>query len=496
MQISSYSNSVTMKSAIGNIQQQLADLQRQLTTGYKANSFSQLGTSTSLVLALNNQVDQSNSYLSTINATQLRIQTSSNVMSSLNTIASSLQTGGLSGAFNLTSNAGTQTSLQETAGSYLSQITSMLNENVADRQLFGGKNTQTPPVVSPSLMLNGDTTHAGLTTLIAQRNQADLGATGTGRLTVSSPASGSVAVTEDAGIFGFKLSNVSSSLTGATVTPPSGSPASLNVAFGATLPANGDSISMDLKLPDGTTTTIKLTATSTSPAGAGQFTIGADAATTAANFQAALGTSIQTEAKTTLTAASAVQASNEFFSNPPLRVAGTPLTSATGLQNGTPNDTVIWYQGDTSQPAGNNFVSTIGSGQQVSYGARADQTAISTLVKTAALLSAVQYSSSDPNAAASYAALTQRTSTALTYTNTQSLQDIATDLGLKSANLTAATSNLKTQVSTSQSLLANNINSDDTTVATQLSALMTQLQASYQVTATLSKLSLATYLPA
>lgn len=491
MQVSSYSQSVTMKNAVGQIQAQLADLQRQLTTGIKADSFSTLGTSTSLVLALNDHVDQSTSYVSTIDATQLRLKVSSDVLTRVNTIASDMQTGGLTSNFDPQS--GSQTPLQQTAGSYLTELTSLLNESVADRQLFGGKDTQTPPVVSADLMLNGDTTRAGLKTVIAERNQADLGANGQGRLSLSSPASGTTAVTEDAGVFGFKLGNVSSSLSGATVAGPTGSPASLDVAFGASLPNAGDSISIDLKLPDGTSTTVKLTATSANPPAGGQFTIGADAATTAANFQAALGGALQGEASRTLTAASAVQASNDFFGNPPQRVSGAPAT-ATGLVAGTPADTVYWYQGDTSGTPGNNFISTIGDGQQMAYGARADQSAIATVVKAAALLAAVNYSSADPSAAASYSALTQRTSSALSFSGTQSVKGIITGMGLQAANLDTAKTNLQTQISTSQTLLADKQNADSYSVATQLSTLMTQLQASYQVTASLSKLTLANFL--
>lgn len=494
MQISSLSQSTAMKNSIANIQTQLADLQRQLTTGQKADSFATLGSATSLVLSLNNQVTQSNSYISTIDTIGLRIDTTANALTSINTMVSKLQTGGLTTTFDLSNGTGSQTSFQVTAGAYLDQMVSLLNESVADRYLFSGKSVQTAPVVSTDLMLNGDTAHAGLKTVISERNQADLGADGMGRLSTSAPTTDSVSLTEDAGVFGFKLSSVSSNLAGTTVTGPTGSPASLNVQFGTTLPAEGDTISMDMTLPDGTSTTVKLTATTESPAGAGQFTIGADAATTAANFQSSLESAVKTEAASTLKAASTVEAGNDFFGNPPQRVSGADPYTATGLQDGTTADTVYWYQGDSSGTAGDNFIATIGDGQQIAYGARADQSAITTAVKNAALLTAVQYDSTDTNAAASYAALTERTSKALNYENTQSLEGLVTKIGLQSANLDAAKTDLQTQVSTSQSLLGDNLNADDYDVTVKLTTLMTQLQASYQVTSSLSKLSLVSYM--
>ena len=494
MQISSLSQSTAMKNSIANIQTQLADLQQQLTTGYKADTYAKLGSATSVVLSLNNQVSQSNSYINTINTVQLRIQTSADALTSINSMASSVKTGSLTSSFNLSAGTGTQTSFQTTAGAYLDQMVSLLNQNVADRYLFGGKDTQTTPVVSTDLMLNGDTAHAGLKTVIAERAKADLGADGMGRLSTSTPTADSVSLTEDTGVFGFKLSSVSSNLTGATVTGPTGSPASLNVQFGSTLPTDGDTISLDMKLPDGTTTTIKLTATTKSPAGAGQFSIGADAATTAANFQSALTTSIKSEAGSTLKAASAVQAGNDFFGNPPQRVSGSDPYTATALQDGTTADTVFWYQGDTSGTAGDNFVATVGDGQQIAYGARADQSAIATALKAAAVISVVQYDATDTNAAASYSALTQRTATALNYKGTQSIEGIVTKLGLQSSNLDSTKASLQTQISTSQSLLGDNLNANDYEVSTKLTTLMTQLQASYQITSSLSKLSLVSYM--
>jgi flagellar hook-associated protein 3 FlgL len=496
MQISSLSQSTAMKNGISQLQTQLADLQRQLTTGYKTDSHAGLGGSTSLVLALNNQLTQSTNHINTIDATQLRLDVTSSALERLGNIASTLQTGGLTSDFQLVGSD--QTSLQKTAGMTLEEIVSLLNESVADRQLFGGKDTQTPPVVSTDLMLNGDTTHAGLRQLVSERAQADLGADGRGRLALSSPASGTVALTENTGVFGFKLDTISSTLTGTTVNAPSGTPPALSVVFSSTLPNPGQSVSLDLTLPDGTSTTVTLTATSSNPPAAGQFTIGADAATTATNFSAALDTAIQREAKTSLTAASAVQASNEYFdydaSNPPQRVDGPPFNTATGLRDATASDTVFWYQGDNSEAAGDNFIATIGNGQQIAYGARADQSAIRTVVRNAALLTAVTYGDTTSESSASYTALTSRTSSALNFEGVQSVKDIVTGLGLKSANLELAKNNLETSIATSKGLLDDTQNADSYEVATKLSTLMTQLQSSYQITASLAKLSLTNYL--
>ena len=497
MQISSYAQSLTMRNSISQIQTQLSDLQRQLTSGLKTDSYAGLGDARSLVLALTGQMQKSNSYLDTIQSTQLRITSSMNALQNLNNIGSELKTGSLSSTFKLTS--GGQTDLQITAGMRLSEAVDLMNLNVADRQLFGGKDTQTTPVVTSAMMLDGDTTHAGLKTLIAQRNAADIG-DGLGRLALTSATPGTVNIAEDASpsAFGFKLSNFNSTLSGTTVSDPATTPASLDVAFGATQPSEGQSVSFDLKLPDGTSTTVKLTATLKSPPGAGEFTIGTDAATTATNFQSALTTSIQSEAKQSLVAASTVQAGNEFFTNPPMRVDGPPYNTATATVAGTPDNTVIWYRGDSTGTPGNNFIATVGDGAQIAYGARADQGALATVVKNAALLAAVSYTGTSANAAdetKAYAELTKRTASSLNHNDgSQSLESVMTDMGLKSATINTAQTKLQTQISTSKSVLADTTNADPYDVATKLSSLMTQLQASYQVTSSLSQLSLVKFL--
>ena len=105
--------------------------------------------------------------------------------------------------------------------------------------------------------MNGTGTQAGLKQVIAERAQADLAPPALGRLVISSPSRRprcTVSAEDVAGSpFGLKLSSVSSSLTGATVTGPSGSPAAVSVDLGATNPNPGDQVSFTFNLPDGTT---------------------------------------------------------------------------------------------------------------------------------------------------------------------------------------------------------------------------------------------------
>jgi hypothetical protein len=237
----------------------------------------------------------------------------------------------------------------------------ILNLQAGDRYLFSGSAINTPSVASMDDILNGTTTQAGLKQVISERAQAD-GTTGLGRLVITTPVltPTSVQVAEDAAgsPFGLKLSAISSSLTGATVTGPAGSPAAISVDLGASNPNNGDKVSFAFTLPDGTTESIQLTASSATPPPVGSFAIGATSTLTAANLKAALNIAIGTLANTSLVAASAVAAGNDFFNS-----AGTatgsvvnnkaavpaPITGATLLSGAASTDslTTNFAAGDT-----------------------------------------------------------------------------------------------------------------------------------------------------
>ena len=118
----------------------------------------------------------------------------------------------------------------------------------------------------------------------------------------------------------------------------------MSVTLGAVNPNAGETVAFTFNLPDGTTATLTLEATASATPGPNQFTIGATPADTATNLQAALTSGLGTLANTSLAAASAIAASDNFFNidatHPPLRVGGPPFASATALVAGTSADTV------------------------------------------------------------------------------------------------------------------------------------------------------------
>ena len=150
-----------------------------------------------------------------------------------------------------TGDSGSATS-QMTASNNLDEVLGLLNSQAGDRYLFSGRAADQPAVDSLDHIMNGDGARAGLKQVIAERNQADLGSNGLGRLAVSAPTVTSVAVAEDAAgsPFGLKLAGVISTLGNATVYGPTGVPPAVSVALTG-LPTTEIACSFALRSPTG-----------------------------------------------------------------------------------------------------------------------------------------------------------------------------------------------------------------------------------------------------
>ena len=257
---------------------------------------------------------------------------------------------------------------------------------------------------------------------------------------------------------------------------------------------------MRLNLPDGTSENLTLTATTNSPPGANEFTIGATVGQTATNFQTALTTSIENLGASALTAASAVAASSEFFNadvnNPPQRVGGLPpYFAATGMVAGTTANTVIWYTGETgSDPARSTATARIDQSLSVSYGARANEEAIRNLVQNVATLAAVTISPTNPNGVALSGELDNRIAVNIGNTSIQTISDIETDLASAQTSLQAAKGRHQQANATLSDFLQQIDGVSNEEVGAQLLTLQTRMQASLQLTSMLYQTSLVNYL--
>lgn len=286
-------------------------------------------------------------------------------------------------------------------------------------------------------------------------------ATGMGRLTLGTSGD-TVSLSENAPVspnHGFRIgspSAVSANPGGVTATQ-SGDPATLNVQFGADAAA-GDSVKLTLTDPSGKTREVTLTAVS-GKAVAGQFSLGATAEETAANFQAALNRAV---------------------------------TQAAADAEGNPRQSVS---------------SAIEDSGRVNYGMQANESGYLRMIRTMAAMSVETYpeirNASDPDASdlkpakLRFDAMARRQQLELSEGHNAergSIEIVTMELGVARASLQAASqrhTNYKTQL---DNLLSDVETVSKEDVAMEIMALQTRLTASYQVTSMVSQLSLVNFL--
>ena len=253
--------SQVIQSLVG-MRTQFNDLERQLSTGKKSDTYAGLGLGAGLSVNLNAQLSAIGGFDAGISTANTRINVVQQALTSMGKLGDTMRTNLEQSNINSDGFSTAQSSAQAT----LQQLLGMLNTQDGNGYVFSGLSTDQASVESYDHIINGNGGQAGLKQVISERNQADLGADGLGRLAVASPTSTSVSVSEDAvSPFGFKLGSVGSSLSNAAVTGPTGSPASLSVDFSAGQPKDGETLSLKLNLPDGSSENLTLTATTQSP---------------------------------------------------------------------------------------------------------------------------------------------------------------------------------------------------------------------------------------
>ncbi|ESR26763.1 flagellin [Lutibaculum baratangense] len=493
MAIAPLSHSAGWLRGISEARNQMFDLQRQLTTGKKADLYSGLGGGGAIDTAvrMRARVDTLGAYQSSVKLVASRMDTMETVLGRYDALTRETRTA-VANTMPLADLPNPLT-LKQQARYSLDEAVTLLNSELGGRQLFSGRALETEPVISASKIIDGDPPLAGFDIVAADRLKADLGDDGLGRLDLGVTDS-TVTLSEDAAgsVFGFKISGVTSTLGGdTTVTAPAGDPAVTEVTFGATLPEKGQSISFKLDMPDGTSTTIKLTAVATPSEEKNTFVIGEDADETAANMKAALQEAVGFAAKTELSAASSFAAANDFFDNdPPLRVdtSSLALGEATGLRSGA-DDTVRWYKGANSSDPRSSSVASVSDELDVKYGAQANEKELRATLKNLAVMSVADYELPGKEGEGLYTAKSQRLITNL-YGAAKGINEVRADVAMQRVTVEKADERNKLQKTTAEDLLGSVEDADINEVAVMLLQLQTQLQGSYQVTAMLSQLSL------
>lgn len=276
-------------------------------------------------------------------------------------------------------------------------------------------------------------------------------AEGMGRLGVS--ANGNAVTLQEAAPsssqHGFQISDAVLDPAGPRITTSHSAtnPSSTTITMAAQ-PLPGDKVTLKLTEPGGTVREVTLTAVQ-GKAGAGQFSIGIDEADTAVNFASAL------------TAAA---------------------TYAAGLAEGNPRQSVSAQVDDATR---------------VNYGIQANESGLLRLMRTLGSLSIETYSESDPSSKGRYDAMAVRQQAQMSEGHNSeagSIEIMTMELGVAQSIIGNAASRHTAYKAQLENLLSDveTVNKED--VAMEILALQTRLQASYQTTAMISKLSLVNYL--
>jgi flagellar hook-associated protein 3 FlgL len=274
-------------------------------------------------------------------------------------------------------------------------------------------------------------------------------ATGLGRLDIAT-AGDTVTLGERAPTsvnHGFQISGVSADTANIDTTYTAADPSTVGVEFTG-VPSAGETVNVTLTDPDGTTRTVGLTAV-VGKAGPGQFTIGADVNATATNFSTALNI---------------------------------VLTEAAMDAEGNPRQSVTAQVDDATR---------------VSYGMEANESGFLRLMRTMASMSVETYPDSDASSKGRFDAMAVRQQAELSEAHNSekgSIEILTMELGVARGTLDNSTKRHTDYKAQLDNLLSDVETVSKEDVAMEILALQTRLQASYQVTSMVSKLSLVNFI--
>ena len=480
---------ISTSDRLQSMRSQLDDLTRQLATGKRAETLGRLGPGRATSLSLRASLGQAETFASVIQRGETRAALMSGALDQITRIGSDARSDAL--AARGASGAVTPAAGQTGARARLDSTIAALNSDFDGQYLFSGSAATTRPVIAARDMLEGVAGASGINQMADERRRADAG-NGLGRMTVVQAGSTITLSEEAAGLpFGLKLAGVVNGLGGAAAAV-GGSPSALSVAFSG-VPAQGEMLEIAVSLPDGTVERLRLKAGSTN--GIGNFAIGADATATAANFSAALDTTLRDLVATKLAGASGIVAAQDFFDGssnvPARRIAGPPFETATGFAAPGSVPTVLWYVGDDDPAVDPRETqsATVDRGVTLAVGARANETPLRAVLAGLAALAA-----GPEQSIGAFQATADRAAALLPAMGTAAGREIVTEIGIARQGMAQARERHAQVGAVMTAALGAVEDAPLEEVSVAILSLQTRLEASYQVTASLGRLSLADYL--
>jgi hypothetical protein len=179
-----------------------------------------------------------------------------------------------------------------------------------------------------------------------------------------------------------------------------------------------------------------------------------------------------------------------------VRVPGPGFATATvAPAAGLPGQTLIWYRGDNDAAiqARNTATVQVDTGQTVAQGGRANEQAFREGMVAFAVFASATFSGADPTSRDRYEEVADRVRGTLGFNAVQKPQDIAVEISAAQVTMKDARERHGIARNFLDAARAGVEDSNDEEVAASILALQTRLQASYQTTSILSRLSLVNF---
>ena len=469
-------------------------LYRQARTQKIAETYGELGGAAASSVNLNARIRDISTYDDVIKVGKSSIAIANSAVNSFSASAAKLKNEifyiGKGG------NADSRLAAQNVVKERFGLMIEMLNTNDTSTYVFGGKESNVPPVISKEEMLDGTPGKAGLKQLVSERKQADLGVGSMGRTAITQTgAIVNFAETVANLPFGFKIQSVTSTLENTTVTGPTGTPPAVSTEFTG-VPTLGKSFIVKLGLPDGSSKDVVLTTALAQ--GVGTFTPGLDAQATADNFKTALTDTIKFTAETALASASALATSQDFFTGivakPLQRVQGPNFATATAFTTAADANTTVWYKGtDTATDPRQDRVLVASQRIKVGIGVRANEPGFQKTLASLGAVLATEFSTTEATAVAQFNDGRDRSVTAISAA-VPSVEAVILSLGTSKALVEdVEKNNVTTKEIINQALDGvEGVSLQETSV--KLLAVQNQIDLTYKISSTIFKLSFSQYL--
>lgn len=176
------SKSALQVQSLVNMRRQLDDLQRQLGTGKKSDTYAGLGLERGLSVGLRSHLTSIDSYKDTMSMVSVRMDLATSALTRVSQVGRDIKSAIVNSPYEVDGDG--KTIPQKTALADLSEVIGLLNTRAGDRYVFSGLAGDTPAVETMDHILYGDGAKAGLRQLMSERLQAD-GGDAMGRLVIA-----------------------------------------------------------------------------------------------------------------------------------------------------------------------------------------------------------------------------------------------------------------------------------------------------------------------